>query len=85
MSMGSILLCNLWDAVTETCWDAAAAADLVLAGVHFASNLADAGTQAWIFPAFSAILREGRQSHVVFLQALFQYWTSWGLVLFSLE
>lgn len=58
--MGSILLRNLRDAVTERYWDAAAAEDLVLAGVHFAYNLVDAGTQAWIFPAFSAILREGR-------------------------
>ena len=60
MRMTSILLDNLWDAVTERLCDGAAAEDLVLAGVYFAYNLVDAGTQAWIFPAFSAILREGR-------------------------
>lgn len=58
--MASILPNNLWDAVTERLCDAAAAEDLVLAGVHFAYNLVDAGTQAWIFPALSAIFREGR-------------------------
>jgi len=60
MRMASILLNKLQDAVTERLCDAAAAEDLVLAGVHFAYNLADAGTRAWIFTAFSAILREGR-------------------------
>lgn len=60
MRMASILRDNLRDAVTEKLCDAAAAEDLVLAGVHFAYNLVDTGTWAWIFPAFSAILREGR-------------------------
>lgn len=60
MRMASILRDNLWDAVTERLCYAAAAEDLVLAGVHFAYNLVDTGTWAWIFPAFSAILREGR-------------------------
>lgn len=60
MRMASILLDNVWSAVTERFCDAAAAEDFLLATVHFAYNLVDVGTQAWIFPAFSAILREGR-------------------------
>lgn len=55
--MASILLDNVWGAVTERFCDAA---DLLVASVHFAYNLVDEGTQARIFPAFSAILREGR-------------------------
>lgn len=57
MRMASILLDNIWGAVTERFCDAA---DCLVASVHFAYNLVDIGTQAWIFPAFSAILREGR-------------------------
>lgn len=60
MRMTSILQHNLWGAVTERFCDAAAAEDFILASVHFVYNLDDVGTQAWIFPAFSAILREGR-------------------------
>lgn len=45
---------------TERFCDAAAAEDFLLASVHFAYNLVDVGTQAWVFPAFSTILREGR-------------------------
>lgn len=60
MRMASILLDNLRGAITERFCDAAAAEDFILASVHFVYSLDDVGTQAWIFPAFSAILREGR-------------------------
>lgn len=60
MRMASIMLDNIWGAVTERFCDAAAAKDFLLASVHFDYNLVDVGTQASIFPAFSAILREGR-------------------------
>lgn len=60
MRMASILLDNVRGAVTERFCDAAAAEDFLLPSVHFTYNLVDVGTQDLVFPAFSAILREGR-------------------------
>lgn len=59
MRMANILLDNLRDAVTERLCDAAAAEDLVLAGVHFAYNLVDAGTWAWIISCFLSYFKRG--------------------------